>query len=191
MSLTLAHQHFAQLQPEIRDAMLGNVGSLVTFRVGTADAELLEPEFAPTFAAEDLARLPNHEIYVRLMVKGSVAAPSAAERSCSRCEILCATSLDNAFGLQRDRRRAGVAPASSASCRRRHSNPLSGGGTVAVKTDILAHWYTLLGDMQASGLEFYKSVEANVAKRQVPDAKSSRVEFKEGGVLTAKREYCA
>jgi hypothetical protein len=60
---------------------------------------------------------------------------------------------------------------------------------VAVKTDILAHWYTLLGDMQASGLEFYKSVEANVAKRQVPDAKASRVEFKEGGVLTAKREY--
>lgn len=60
---------------------------------------------------------------------------------------------------------------------------------MAVKTDILAHWYTLLGDMQASGLEFYKSVEANVAKRQVPDAKSSRVEFKEGGVLTAKREY--
>lgn len=60
---------------------------------------------------------------------------------------------------------------------------------MAVKTDILAHWYTLLGDMQASGLEFYKSVEANVAKRQVPDAKASRVEFKEGGVLTAKREY--
>ncbi len=60
---------------------------------------------------------------------------------------------------------------------------------MAVKTDILAHWYTLLGDMQASGLEFYKSVEANVAKRQVPEAKSSRVEFKEGGVLTAKREY--
>lgn len=75
VSLTLAHQYLAQLQPEIRDAMLGNVGSLVTFRVGTADAELLEPEFAPTFVAEDLARLPNHEIYVRLMVRGSVAAP--------------------------------------------------------------------------------------------------------------------
>jgi hypothetical protein len=75
VSLTLAHQYFAQLQPEIRDAVMGNVGTLVSFRVGATDAELLAPEFAPEFTADDLTRLPNHEVYVRLLVKGAVAAP--------------------------------------------------------------------------------------------------------------------
>ena len=60
---------------------------------------------------------------------------------------------------------------------------------MAIKTDILAHWYVLLGDLQASGLAFYKDVEANITRRQVPEARTGRVEFKEGGVLTAKREY--
>lgn len=60
---------------------------------------------------------------------------------------------------------------------------------MAVKTDILANWCTLFDGMQASGLEFYRDVEANIVKRQVPDTKTSRVDFKEGGILTAKREY--
>jgi hypothetical protein len=60
---------------------------------------------------------------------------------------------------------------------------------VAVQTLVLSHWYTLLGDLQASGLDFYKTVEGNIARRKVPDATQSRIDYKEGGVLSAKREY--
>jgi hypothetical protein len=79
VSLTLAHQYSAQLTPEIRQAIAGNVGSLVVFRVGTEDAELLAPRFAPELGAEDLTRLPNHEVYVRLLVNGTVASPFSAK----------------------------------------------------------------------------------------------------------------
>lgn len=79
VSLTLAHQYSAQLTPEIREAIAGNVGSLVVFRVGTEDAELLAPRFAPELGAEDLTRLPNHEVYVRLLVNGTVASPFSAK----------------------------------------------------------------------------------------------------------------
>lgn len=79
VSLTLAHQYLAQLSPEIREAVAGNVGSVVVFRVGPEDAELLAPRFAPELSADDLTRLPNHEVYVRLLVNGTVAAPFSAE----------------------------------------------------------------------------------------------------------------
>jgi hypothetical protein len=79
LGLVLAHQYVAQLEPELRDAILGNAGTLIAFRVGAQDAEVLAPEFEPTFAAEDLVRLPNHAVYLRLMVKGMPSAPFSAE----------------------------------------------------------------------------------------------------------------
>jgi hypothetical protein len=79
VSLVVAHQYLAQLEPEIRDAVAGNVGSLIAFRVGAADAEVLASELAPEFSADDLMRLPNHEAYVRLLVNGLVATPFSAE----------------------------------------------------------------------------------------------------------------
>ena len=53
LSLIMAHQYVAQLEEEVSDAVFGNVGSIVTFRVGGSDAEVLEKEFAPTFMVED------------------------------------------------------------------------------------------------------------------------------------------
>jgi len=56
-------------------------------------------------------------------------------------------------------------------------------------TDVISHWYTLIENFSASSLEFYTSVEAAIQERQVPDCEISRVDWREGGVLSAKREY--
>jgi len=65
LSLTLSHQYTDQVRPEIRDAVFGNVGSIVAFRVGQRDAELLENEFGGEYAASqfvDLERVGNEYI---------------------------------------------------------------------------------------------------------------------------------
>jgi len=53
----------------------------------------------------------------------------------------------------------------------------------------VSHWHTLLDDFQTSALEFYKSVEEELARREVPSSRTERVLHREGGVLTAQREY--
>jgi hypothetical protein len=72
VSMTLTNQYLGQVDEEVRDAVLGNVGTLVAFRVGGEDARILEREFLPEFSAEDLASLPNYSIYLKLMVNGVV-----------------------------------------------------------------------------------------------------------------------
>jgi len=59
--------------------VFGNVGTMITFRLGLADAEILEKEFYPEMSAIDLVNLPNHEIYLKLMVDGVVTRPFSAE----------------------------------------------------------------------------------------------------------------
>lgn len=71
VGLTLAHQHLEQLTPEIREAVLGNVGTVVSFRVGPEDARYLAREFEPVFKPLDLVNLPNHQIYLKLMIDGT------------------------------------------------------------------------------------------------------------------------
>lgn len=78
VGLTLAHQHLAQLEPEIRHSVLGNAGTLISFRVGAEDAPLLAREFQPTFDVEDLLNLPNRSIYLRLMIDGAPSRPFSA-----------------------------------------------------------------------------------------------------------------
>lgn len=78
LNLILAHQYLSQLDVQIRDAILGNVGTIITFRIGLTDAELLESEFFPDFRATDLLNLPNHHIYVKLMINGVVSQPFSA-----------------------------------------------------------------------------------------------------------------
>jgi hypothetical protein len=78
LNLILAHQYLAQLDPAIRDAVLGNVGTIITFRVGATDAELLAPEFAPEITATDLTNLPNYHIYLKMMIDGGVSQPFSA-----------------------------------------------------------------------------------------------------------------
>jgi len=81
LNLTLAHQYIAQLvgdNTKVRDAIFGNVGTFVTFRVGAEDAEFLEPEFDPTFYANDLLNLPKYCIYTKLMIDGVAGKPFSA-----------------------------------------------------------------------------------------------------------------
>ncbi len=79
VNLILAHQYLAQMDEKVRDAILGNVGSIISFRLGLADAEIVGKEFWPEFSMEDLIRLPNYSIYIKLMVGGAVTRPFSAE----------------------------------------------------------------------------------------------------------------
>lgn len=79
VALTLAHQHLEQLEPAIRSAVLGNVGTVVTFRLGAGDATVFSREFAHVFAPDDFVMLPNHQAYLRLMIDGSPSRAFSAE----------------------------------------------------------------------------------------------------------------
>lgn len=79
VNLVLAHQYLTQLDPAVLDAILGNVGTIISFRLGLPDAEILAKEFAPVFSARDLMSLPNYHIYLKLMIDGVVSRPFSAE----------------------------------------------------------------------------------------------------------------
>lgn len=78
VGLILSHQHLSQLASEIRDAVFGNVGTLVSFRVGARDADFIAKEFAPVFGPEDLLGLPKYSVYVRLLIDGETSRPFSA-----------------------------------------------------------------------------------------------------------------
>lgn len=73
LNLILANQHLDQLNELIRKAILGNVGTLIAFRVGAPDAEVLKEDFLPQFAKQDFLNLPRYQIYLRLMIDGIVS----------------------------------------------------------------------------------------------------------------------
>lgn len=70
LNLIIAHQYIEQVEENVRAAVFGNVGTIVAFRVGAADAEFLEKEFFPTFTQEDLVNLSKFDIYIKLMIDG-------------------------------------------------------------------------------------------------------------------------
>jgi Type IV secretion-system coupling protein DNA-binding domain len=78
LNLTIAHQYIEQMSEEVRAAVFGNVGTMMTFRVGAYDAEVLEKEFAPVFTAEDLVNLGSYQIYLKLMIDGIGSQPFSA-----------------------------------------------------------------------------------------------------------------
>ncbi|QQG46182.1 MAG: type IV secretion system DNA-binding domain-containing protein [Candidatus Niyogibacteria bacterium] len=82
LNLIIAHQYTGQLVSEtstkVRDAVFGNVGTMIAFRVGATDAEFLEKEFEPEFTIQDLVDLPNYNIYLKLMVNGVASRPFSA-----------------------------------------------------------------------------------------------------------------
>jgi hypothetical protein len=78
VGLVLAHQHLHQLEPDVRHAVLANVGTLIAFRLGPEDAPLFAREFAPVFTQEDLVNLPAHDIILKLMIEGAPSRPFSA-----------------------------------------------------------------------------------------------------------------
>jgi len=82
LNLIIAHQYIGQLingqNTVVRDAVFGNVGTIVTFRIGAADAEFLEKEFEPTFMMNDLVNLAKYNVYMKLMIDGMTSEAFSA-----------------------------------------------------------------------------------------------------------------
>jgi hypothetical protein len=75
LNLILAHQFIPQLTEEIKNAVMGNVGTLAAFRVGPIDAEFLERQFEPEFSKFDLVNLDNFEIIIKMMINNKISSP--------------------------------------------------------------------------------------------------------------------
>jgi Type IV secretion-system coupling protein DNA-binding domain len=75
----MANQFISQLPQNIASAILGNVGTLIAFTVGSEDAEILQREFNPEFSADDLQNLPKCNVYLKLSIDGSTSSPFSAE----------------------------------------------------------------------------------------------------------------
>lgn len=106
LSLVLANQFIAQLDEKIRDAVFGNVGTLISFRVGAEDAKYLSREFYPVFGQTDLVNLSNRHIYLKLMIDGVTSKPFSAtslppqEKEISNKEELISLSRER-YGRKR------------------------------------------------------------------------------------------
>ncbi len=78
LALTVAHQYVKQMDEKVADAVFGNVGTQIMFRVGAPDAEVLEKEYAPVFTAEDMVGLGKYQLYLKLMIDGVASHPFSA-----------------------------------------------------------------------------------------------------------------
>jgi len=79
LSLTVTNQYIAQMSENVANAIFGNVGTLITFRVGAKDAEFLNKEFVPVFEPSDLTNLSNYNIYLKMSIDGVTSAPFSAK----------------------------------------------------------------------------------------------------------------
>ena len=79
LGLSVAHQYIAQLDPVIKDAVFGNVGSMAVFRVGNEDAQALENQFSPVFSVQDIMNIPNFNAYMRVLANGVPTQPFSVE----------------------------------------------------------------------------------------------------------------
>ncbi|PWU24263.1 hypothetical protein C5B42_00205 [Candidatus Cerribacteria bacterium 'Amazon FNV 2010 28 9'] len=75
LNLVVANQFVAQIEEDVKNAVFGNVGSIVTFRVGVPDANFLQHEFAPTFNESDLVNIEKYHVYIRTIVDNEPVPP--------------------------------------------------------------------------------------------------------------------
>jgi hypothetical protein len=78
LNLTVANQYVSQMPEVVRDAVFGNVGTMVSFRIGPGDSKVLGSYFEPVFEAIDLTRLHNQNIFISMIIDGEKAAPFSA-----------------------------------------------------------------------------------------------------------------
>jgi hypothetical protein len=79
LALIISNQFLHQLSTEVKNSVLGNVGTIVCFRLGVTDAKLMAKEFYPIFKTEDFTSLANYSIYLRLMIDGKPSNPFSAD----------------------------------------------------------------------------------------------------------------
>lgn len=75
LNLILGNQFMTQLTDKVREAIIGNVGTVISGRIGITDAELLVKKFSPTFDAEDLTKMPNYQSVTSVMINNVPSAP--------------------------------------------------------------------------------------------------------------------
>jgi hypothetical protein len=78
LALIMAHQYMEQLDEKVLAAIIGNVGTTISYRVGSTDAEILAKEFAPIFIENDLVNLPKYQVFLKLMIDGISSQPFSA-----------------------------------------------------------------------------------------------------------------
>ena len=78
LCLIMAHQYIWQLDKDVMEAVFGNVGTTISFRIGNKDAELLEELFRPVFMRDDFINLDRHMIYLRMAIEGKSSRPFSA-----------------------------------------------------------------------------------------------------------------
>lgn len=100
LSLVVAHQYIAQLSDEVRDAIFGNVGTIIVFRVGAEDAEAIEKEFAPEFEVQDIVNLGFRQIYLKLMIDG-VTSRAFSARTMDTIQPPAASNRDEVLEYSR------------------------------------------------------------------------------------------
>jgi hypothetical protein len=79
IGIVAAHQYLTQVEPPVIDAVLGNAGTVICFRLSAQDAVAIARELEPKFTANDLINLPNYQIYVKLMIDGAPSQPFSAD----------------------------------------------------------------------------------------------------------------
>ena len=102
LSLILAHQYIAQMDEIVRDAAFGNAGTLISFRVGAADAEFMESEYMPSFTPEDLVNLGKYNIAIKLMIDG-VASNAFAAHTLPPIPFVSESSREKIIKVSRER----------------------------------------------------------------------------------------
>src|SRR3989344_254281 len=110
LSLMVAHQYVKQLDETVADAIFGNVGTIVSFRVGAEDAELLEKELSPEFMATDIVNLGKRQVYLKLMIDG-VASRAFSARTMDTIQRLPVSNREKIIAASREqyaRKRADV-----------------------------------------------------------------------------------
>ncbi len=110
LNLTIAHQYIEQMEEEVRNAVFGNVGTIIAFRVGPFDAEVLETIFSPKFLATDIVNLGFAQTYLTLMIDGIGSAPFSATTlpPIPRASVSCREMIIEESRRQFSRPRAGV-----------------------------------------------------------------------------------
>ncbi len=103
LNLTMAHQFIEQLPEMVSAAVFGNVGTLMVFRVGAADAETLVKEFTPIFLEEDLVNLPAFNIYLKLMIDGVSSDPFSANTLPPLFDEFITNNKDKVIKVSRER----------------------------------------------------------------------------------------
>ncbi len=102
LNLIIAHQYISQLDEKVRDAIFGNVGTIVAFRVGASDAEFLEKEFEPVFTMNDLVNLAKYDAYLKLMING-VAGDAFSATSLPPQQLPEKSSYEKIIKVSRER----------------------------------------------------------------------------------------